>query len=146
GPVDDSKPERAAEIALLDRRERIVGDDQVRALALGQHLDLVDLAPAEVERGGRGLALLGEPPDHLRAPRLPQPPQVVERFFDLEPALRGQSQRGEKCLLSSLHSSNPSRRARSAITAAVPSMPPDRSTSIQQSSGSRANHVIWRFA
>ena len=33
GPVDDAQAERAAEVPLLDGRQRVVGDHEVRALA-----------------------------------------------------------------------------------------------------------------
>src|SRR5207247_1988886 len=53
GAVDHLDAERLAEVALLDRRERIVGDEQIdaaRARGLGHFLDL---AAAGVERPPR---------------------------------------------------------------------------------------------
>ena len=63
GAIDDLDAERLAEIALLDRRERIVGDEEVGAALAHRLGHLVDLAAAEVERRRRGLPLL----DHALA-------------------------------------------------------------------------------
>jgi hypothetical protein len=124
GPVDDAQAERATEVPLLDGRQRIVGDHEVGVLAPGQRLDLLHLALAEVERGARRLPLLGEPAHHLRARRLGQTAQLVERLVHLDAPLLGQAERGEECLLLLSHSINPSCMTTLRILSAAPSMPP----------------------
>ncbi len=64
--VDDPAPQRAAQVALLNGRERIVGDHQVGASAL-----------------------LGDPPDDVGAGRFGQPLQLIQGLLDLVAPLGG---------------------------------------------------------
>ena len=99
GAVDHPHAERAAEVALLDGRERVVGDHEVGALALRERLDLLDLPLAEVEAGGRGPPVLGRPPHHEGAGRLGEPPELVETLLHHHPRLRGTPQGRQHRLL-----------------------------------------------
>ncbi len=74
GAIDHADAEGAAQVPLLDGRERIVGDHEIGALPLRQGLDLLHLALAEVEPRGRSPAILGRAPHHPRARRLGQTP------------------------------------------------------------------------
>src|SRR5262245_56813704 len=146
GAVDDAHPDRAAEVAPLDPRKRVVGDHQAGPLPLRQRLDLLDLALAEVETGCRRPSLLGDATDDRRARRFGEALELVEGLLDLEAALRGQSKRREESLFPRFQSISPSWVTCFKIRSAAPSTPPARSTSIQRISGSRENHVIWRLA
>src|SRR5262249_28038160 len=104
GAVDDLEAERAAQVAFLDGRERIVGDHEIGALTLRGRLELIHLALAEVElRRGR-LALLGDPAHHFRARRFSEAAQLVERLLHLEAALPWPSEGGQKRPFSLPHS------------------------------------------
>ena len=58
GAVDHRDVELGLEVALLARRQLVVGDDDIRVGVLEQRLDLVDLAGAEVVVRMRLIALL----------------------------------------------------------------------------------------
>ena len=60
GAVEHRDVERGLEVALLARRQLVVGDDEVRVGLLEQRLELLELARAEVEVRVRLVALLGE--------------------------------------------------------------------------------------
>ena len=60
GAVEHRHVELLLEVALLARRELVVGDDEVRVRRLEQRLELVDLAGAEVEVRVRLLAVLDQ--------------------------------------------------------------------------------------
>ena len=60
GAVEHRDVERGLEVALLARRQLVVGDDDVGVGRLEQRLELLDLARAEVEVRVRVVALLGE--------------------------------------------------------------------------------------
>src|SRR4029077_1334041 len=49
GPVDDLDAERLGDVALLDRRELVVGDEEVGGCRAGGRADLLDFAAPEVE-------------------------------------------------------------------------------------------------
>src|SRR4030095_3361384 len=61
-PVDDLDAERLGGVALLARRELIVGDEQVGGRRAGGGADLLDLAAPEVEGRRRRRALLRDTP------------------------------------------------------------------------------------
>ncbi len=146
GAVDDLEAEAAAEVALLDGREGVVGDHEVGPLLAGPLAQLLDLALAEVEAGRGRPPVLGHPPHHLGACRLRQPAQLVERLVDLEARLLGQPQCGQNGLLARAHSVSFSSRTQPSMVAAAFAGPPAASTSSHRISGSRANQVIWRLA
>src|SRR3989442_1525045 len=99
GAVDHLDAERLAEVALLDRRERIVGDEQIdaaRARGLGHFRDL---AAAEVERGRRRRPLLDHPLADARAGRRGEPRQLLQRLLDVDAPLLGAPQRRQHRML-----------------------------------------------
>ena len=67
GAVEHRDVELGLEVALLARRELVVGDDEVRVRLLEQGLELVDLARAEVVVRVRLVALLDELADRRDA-------------------------------------------------------------------------------
>ena len=154
-PVDDLDADGLGDVALLDRRQRIVGDEEVRALRLRQRADLLDLAAPEIERRRRRRTLLDDPCRDLGACRHDERGQLVQRLVDLEPALSRQSHRTDHGALAAPsldHVSvavlqgrlpSPSRRS---IRAAMASASIDVVTSNHSTPGSRANHVPCRFA
>ena len=153
-PVDDLDAEHLGDVALLDRRERIVGDEEHRGGLARRLPDLVDLAAAEEEPRRRRGPVLRDPAHDGAAGRGHQPRQLFQRLVDLEPALRGSAQRGDHRALPrrpgtgrrSLHPSPPRRANAAAIRSAVPSAPPAFSTSIHSMPGSRENQVHCRLA
>ena len=131
GAVDDLDPEGFRDIALLDRRERVVGDEDVGA-ALARHLrDLVHLAASEVEARRGGGALLGHPLDHLRAGGAGEAFQLGQGLLDLPAALRGPPDRRDHRALAPSMSINLHRSLIILSTSsAAPAGPPAASTSI----------------
>ena len=69
GAVEHGDVERGLEVALLARRQLVVGDDEVRVGLLEQRLELLELAGAQVEVRVRLVALLGELADRRRRRR-----------------------------------------------------------------------------
>ena len=111
GAVDDLDPEGFRDIALLDRRERVVGDE------------------VEARRGGG--ALLGHPLDHLRAGGAGEAFQLGQGLLDLPAALRGPPDRRDHRALAPSMSINLHRSLIILSTSsAAPAGPPAASTSI----------------
>src|SRR5262249_29689227 len=154
GPVDDLDAERLGDIALLDRRELVVGDEEIGRRRAGGRADLLDLAAPEVERGRWRRPLLRDAADDRAAGRHHQPRQLLDRLVGFRAALRRPPQRADHGALLTVPravSRSPHRRARlrsswGAISSATRSAPPSFSMSIHAISGSRANHVHWRLA
>ena len=72
GAIEHRHPELGLEVALLARRQLIVGDHDVRVRRFEQLFELVHLAGAEIEIGMWVVALLGEHA-HRRDRRLVEP-------------------------------------------------------------------------
>ena len=78
GAVEDRQVELGFEVALLARRQLVVGHHDVGVRRLEQRLELVDLARAEVEVGVRLVADLHDLADRGHAGRAQQLAQLLE--------------------------------------------------------------------
>jgi hypothetical protein len=91
GPVDDLRLPGTLEIALLDRRERMVDDDQRDLLGLDPRRNLVDLAAAEEGARPIGGQRHADRVGHVEFDRLGEPDRLVEPGFRCAAGLAGRS-------------------------------------------------------
>jgi len=156
GAVDHFDPSALGDVALLDGRQLVVGDEEVGVLLLRRPPDLFDL-PLRSRAPGSATAALDDALDDGAAGRLDQPHQLFERLLDLPPTLRGQAHRPDDGPLAarvtpfrrpSLTRSRllPAGASWRAILSATLAGLPAASTSIHSMSGSRVNQVHCRLA
>ena len=92
GAIDDPHSDRPHQVALLDRCQRVVGDEERGPETAGERGDLVHLPPPEVERGGWRAALLHHRGENLGAGGLREPGQLLHRLVHLPPTLADKPQ------------------------------------------------------